>query len=150
MYWHYVKNASWQKHEFLNHEQIYFKLFFWSIIALQCCTPVCISFPFRSPQCFPGGSVGKKCRLAMQEIYVWSLGREDLEKEMAVYSRVLAWKIQWTKEPGRLRSMGSQDWATKPTKVTTEHWVQFPVLYTRFSLVIYFIHSSVHISIPIS
>ena len=36
--------------------------------------------------------------------------------------------------------------------VTAEHWVEFPVLYSRFSLVIYFIHSinSVHMSIPIS
>ena len=37
-----------------------------------------------------------------------------------------------------------------PTYVTTEHWVEFPVLYSRFSLVIYFIHSSVYMSIPIS
>ena len=34
---------------------------------------------------------------------VWSLGREDpLEKEMATYSSILAWKIPWTEEPGRL------------------------------------------------
>ena len=39
-----------------------------------------------------------------------------------------------------------------PIQVTTEHWVEFPVLYSRFSLVIYFIHSinSVYVSIPIS
>ena len=38
-----------------------------------------------------------------------SLGREDLlEKEMATHSSVLAWKIPWTEEPGRLQSMGSQ------------------------------------------
>ena len=47
---------------------------------------------------------------AKQEMQVWSLGREDpLEKEMATHSRILAWEIQWTKEPGGLlRSMGSQ------------------------------------------
>ena len=40
---------------------------------------------------------------------VRSLGWEDpLEKEMAVHSRTIAWKIPWTEEPGRLQSMGSQ------------------------------------------
>ena len=38
-----------------------------------------------------------------------SLGWEDpLEKEMAVHSSTLAWKIPWMEEPGRLLSMGSQ------------------------------------------
>ena len=38
-----------------------------------------------------------------------SLGWEDpLEKEMAIHSRTIAWKIPWTEEPGRLQSMGSQ------------------------------------------
>ena len=46
---------------------------------------------------------------AMWETWVQSLGREDpLEKEMATHSSTLAWKIPWTKEPGRLQSMGSQ------------------------------------------
>ena len=45
---------------------------------------------------------------AMQETWVQSLGREDpLEKEMAAHSSILAWKILWTEEPGRLQSMGS-------------------------------------------
>ena len=45
----------------------------------------------------------------MQEIWVQSLGREDLlEKEMATHSSILAWKIAWTEEPGSLQSMGSQ------------------------------------------
>ena len=40
---------------------------------------------------------------------VQSLGWEDpLEKEIAIHSRTLAWKIPWTEEPGRLRPMGSQ------------------------------------------
>ena len=39
---------------------------------------------------------------AMQETQVLSLGAEDpLEKEMATYSSILAWKISWTEEPGR-------------------------------------------------
>ena len=53
----------------------------------------------------------------MRETWVQSLGWEDpLEKEMAIHSSTLAWKIPWTEEPGRLQSLGSQrgghDWAT--------------------------------------
>ena len=52
----------------------------------------------------------------MWETRVQSLGREDLEKEMATHSSTLAWKIRWTEKPGRLQSMGSQrvkhNWAT--------------------------------------
>ena len=45
----------------------------------------------------------------MQETRVQSLGRGDpLEKEMATHSSILAWKIPWMEEPGRLQSMGSQ------------------------------------------
>ena len=45
----------------------------------------------------------------MQETRIGSLGQEDpLEKEMAIHSITLAWKIPWTEEPGRLQSMGSQ------------------------------------------
>ena len=49
---------------------------------------------------------------AMQvfETGVRFLGREDpLEKEMAIHSSALAWKIPWTEEPDRLQSMGSQE-----------------------------------------
>ena len=50
-----------------------------------------------------------KCLPAMQETRVQSLVWEDpLEKEMATHSSILAWKIPWTEEPGRLQSMGSQ------------------------------------------
>ena len=49
--------------------------------------------------------------LAMRETWV-----QSLEKEMATYSSILAWRIPWTEEPGRLQSMGWQrvrhDWAT--------------------------------------
>ena len=45
----------------------------------------------------------------MRETWVRSLGGEDLlEKEMATHSSILARKIPWTEEPGRLQSMGSQ------------------------------------------
>ena len=47
---------------------------------------------------------------AMQETLVQFLGQEDfLEKEMATHSSILDWRIPWTKEPGRLQSMGSQE-----------------------------------------
>ena len=46
----------------------------------------------------------------MQETRIQFLGREDpLEKEMAIHSNILAWKIPWTEEPGGLQSMGWQE-----------------------------------------
>ena len=46
---------------------------------------------------------------AVQKTQVQSLGWEGpLEKGVATHSSVLAWKIPWTEEPGRLQSMGSQ------------------------------------------
>ena len=61
---------------------------------------------------------------AKQKNWVRSLGREDpLQKEMATHSSTLAWKIPWTEEPGRLRSMGSEKvghgWATS---LSTGYW----------------------------
>ena len=42
-------------------------------------------------------------------MWVQSLGQEDpLEQEMATHSSIFAWRIPWTEEPDRLRSMGSQ------------------------------------------
>ena len=55
-----------------------------------------------------------KCNVLFAEIYwlvtrVQSLGWEDLlEKEMATHSSILAWKIPWTEEPGRVQSVGLQ------------------------------------------
>ena len=54
---------------------------------------------------------------ALQETRLQFLGREDpLEKEMAIHSSTLAWKIPWMEEPDRLQSMGLQrvghNWAT--------------------------------------
>ena len=46
---------------------------------------------------------------AIWETRVQSLGQEDpREEEMATHSSTLAWRIQWTEEPGGLQSMGSQ------------------------------------------
>ena len=54
---------------------------------------------------------------AVQETRVPSLGQENpLEKGMATHFSILAWRIPWTEDPGRLQSMGSQkvrhDWVT--------------------------------------
>ena len=50
-----------------------------------------------------------KCLPEMWETWVQSLGQEDpLEKETATHSSILAWKIPWMEEPGRLQSMESQ------------------------------------------
>ena len=49
------------------------------------------------------------CNEGDEEMGVQSLGQEDpLEKEMATHSSILAWKIPWMEEHGRLQSMGSQ------------------------------------------
>ena len=66
----------------------------------------------------------------MHETRVRSLGQEDsLEKEMATYSSILAWRIPWTEEPGGLQSTGLQrvghDWATKVRLVKA---MVFPVV----------------------
>ena len=54
--------------------------------------------------------------LKTQEMHARFLGLEDpLEKEMATDSSILAWKIPWTEEPGRLHSMESKE------SDTTEH-----------------------------
>ena len=55
--------------------------------------------------------VAQKVKLlpAMRETQVRSLGLEDpLEKEMAIHSSTLVWKIPWTEEPDRLQFMGLQ------------------------------------------
>ena len=55
----------------------------------------------------------------MQESWVQFLGQEEpLKKEMTTHSSILAWRIPWTEEPGRLQSVGvariGHDLATKP------------------------------------
>ena len=75
---------------------------------------------------FTGGSDGEESP-AMQETRVRSLGQEDaLEKGMATHSGILAWRILWTGEPGRLQSMGSQRVGHHWTTNTSLH--QFVIL----------------------
>ena len=49
-----------------------------------------------------------KCLPTMRETWVQSLAQDLLEKAMAPHSSILAWKIPWTEEPGKLQSMGPQ------------------------------------------
>ena len=60
---------------------------------------------------FPNGSSGKEstCNAGDAGDMGLTLGREDaLEKEMAIHSSILVWRIPWTEEPGRPQPMGSQ------------------------------------------
>ena len=64
--------------------------------------------------------------LSLPENHVWSLGQEDpLENGMVTHSSILACRISWTEEPGRLQSMGSQiagqDWVTNTHTHTHTH-----------------------------
>ena len=73
------------------------------------CLP--IAFYFSLPCAFQTSLVAQMVKRlsTMRETRVRALGWEDpLEKEMAIHSSTIAWKIPWTKEPGRLQSMGSQ------------------------------------------
>ena len=57
---------------------------------------------------FPGGSDGKASAYNVGVPGSIPSREDPLEKEMATHSNVLAWKIPWMEEPGRLQSMGSQ------------------------------------------
>ena len=57
---------------------------------------------------FPGDLAGKDCLPMVQETRVGSLGLEKpLEKEMAMHSSILIWRIPWIEEPGGLQYMRS-------------------------------------------
>ena len=83
-----------------------------------------------------------------QETWVQSLGWKDpLEKEMATHSSILAWRISWAEEPGRLQFMGSQrvrhDWVSIYfTPVIPSPQVKSWVMYLsppKFFLVFFFV-----------
>ena len=61
-------------------------------------------------QCMTKSTTNKNKKLKKKkETQVQFLGQEDpLEKGMAIHSRILAWRIPWTEEPGGLQSIGSQ------------------------------------------
>ena len=57
---------------------------------------------------FPGGSDGKASAYNAGDLGSIPGSSIPLEKEMATHSSIIAWKIPWMEEPGRLQSMGSQ------------------------------------------
>ena len=76
------------------------------------------------PWGFPGGASGKKpacqCR-RLKEMWTQSLDQEDLlEEGMATHPSILAWRIPWTEEPGRLQATGSQR--------VGHHWSNLPCM----------------------
>ena len=82
---------------------------------------VCTDIEDLSWSIFPGGTSGKEsaCQFRIcyrHELDPW-VGKIPLEEEMITHSRILAWRIPWTEEPGGLQSMGSQgighDWVTE-------------------------------------
>ena len=80
-----------------------------------------------------------------QEAWIWFLGWEDpLEKGMATYSSILAWRIPWTEKPGRLQSTGSQrvrhDWSDwVHLHVFLDKWLVYYYKMLFFIPVIFFI-----------
>ena len=82
-----------------------------------------------------------KCLSTMWETRVRSLGREDLlEKGMAIHSStIIAWRIPWTEEPGRLQSMVHKEWDTTeaPSLSLSMYWMDslLLLLLSRFSRV---------------
>ena len=104
-----------------------FGLFYWDIVAYnvvlvsavqrgEATMFIRISPPFWASLTSLAAQTVKRLP-TMRETQFQSLGGEDpLEKEMAPHSSILAWRIPWTEEPGRLQSMGLQrvrhDWAT--------------------------------------
>ena len=62
----------------------------------------------KTPEGFRGASISKESACNARD-QAQSLGREDLlEKEMAIHSSILAWRIPWIEEPGGLQSTGLQ------------------------------------------
>ena len=66
------------------------------------------SLPLRNGSSFPGGSVGKESVCNAEDPGSIVGGEDPLEKEMALHSSVLAWRIRGTEGPGGLQSMGPQ------------------------------------------
>ena len=75
----------------------------------------------------------------MWETWVPSLGGEDpLEKEMAIHSSTIAWKILWTEEPGRLHS----PWGRKESDTTGRLHFPFTLKREDFVLLVQFLVES--------
>ena len=97
-------------------ERRHFHFHLYAYLEVNALSPSWNSIWILASQDSPGGSGVK----TLPTVQVWSLGGEDpLEKGMATHSRILAWRIPWTEEPGGPRSLGSQrvglKWVTEHT-----------------------------------
>ena len=87
--------------------------------------------------------MAQKNPLAIQQTWVGSLGREDpLEEDTATHSSILAWRIPWTEEPGRLQSMGVTKSRTQLMWLNMHAHISFKCTGKRFSFIYTCIHSS--------
>ena len=112
----YLCESPLYRHSWLSH-------FYWEVFA-SCLSFLCFLFFLAVLWEFNSSYFRLKRLPPMRETRVWSLGREDpLEKEMAIHSSILAWRIPWTEKPSRLQSTGSQrvghDWVTSPLHLTS-------------------------------
>ena len=130
----------------------------WCYLTISCsaalvfcrqCFPASGSFPvsqlFTSGEDFPVAQM-VKCLSTMRETWVRSLGWEGLlEKEMATHFSILAWKIPWMEEPGRLQSMRLQRvghcWATSLSLLSHQvaKWLEFQHQSFQWILKVYFL-----------
>ena len=71
--------------------------------------------------------------LALWKSWIQSLGRADpLEKKMETHSSILAWKIPWIEQPGRLQSVGSQSQTRLSDFTLTFNFTLKPILIVSF------------------
>ena len=92
---------------------------------------------------------------AMQETQVRSLGQEyPLEEGMATHSSILAWRISWTEEPGRLQSIGSQtvrhgSATTTFTFTLLEQWMGSRESQARYGSLVCFYSQAIGMGLPV-
>ena len=66
------------------------------------------SYQFKTFICFPGGSDGKESACNTMTLGSFPGSGRSPGEGKAIHCSILAWRIQWTEEPGRLQSIGSQ------------------------------------------
>ena len=93
-------------------------------------TTFCIRY--KEERAFPGGSAVENSPAIqeLQEMRVLFQGQEDLlEKCMATHPSILAWRIPWREEPGRLQSIGLQSWTWQKQLSTHTQTGKFYILW---------------------
>ena len=72
----------------------------------------------------------------MKQAHVRFLDQEELEEGMAIHSSILAWRIPWAEEPGRLQSMGSQKVGHNLVTKQQHQLVCLPMLHGNVSILV--------------